>query len=75
MDIYNRKTKQYEKNIQSSAGTLNFLYNTALGRLLLKILIMPFISKIVGLFHDSSISKLKIKSFIKNNNINMKERK
>ena len=73
MDIYNRKTKQYEKNIQSSAGTLNFLYNTALGRLLLKILIMPFISKIVGLFHDSSISKLKIKSFIKNNNINMKE--
>lgn len=73
MEIYNRKTKQYEKNIQSSAGILNFLYNTVLGRVLLKILIMPFISKLVGFFHDSSISKLKINSFIKNNNINMEE--
>ena len=73
MDIYNRKTKEYEKNTQSSATTLNFLYNTVPGRIILKLLIMPFISKIVGFFHDSSLSKLKIKSFIKNNNINMDE--
>lgn len=73
MDIYNRKTKEYEKNIQSSATVLNFLYNTIPGRILLKLLINPFISKIVGFYHDMPISKLKIKSFIKNNNITMDE--
>ena len=73
MDIYNRKTKQYEKNIQSSATVLNFLYNTIPGRILLKLLINPFISKIVGFYHDIPLSKLKIKSFIKNNNIIMEE--
>lgn len=73
MDIYNRKTKQYEKNIQSSATVLNFLYNTIPGRIILKLLINPFISKIVGFYHDMPLSKLKIKSFIKNNNIIMEE--
>lgn len=73
MDIYNRKTKQYEKNIQSSATVLNFLYNTIPGRIILKLLINPFISKIVGFYHDMPLSKLKIKSFIKNNNITMDE--
>ena len=73
MDIYNRKTKQYEKNVQSSATILKFLYNTIPGRIILKLLINPFISKIVGFYHDMPISKLKIKSFIKNNNITMEE--
>ena len=73
MDIYNRKTKQYEKNVQSSATILKFLYNTIPGRILLKLLINPFISKIVGFYHDMPLSKLKIKSFIKNNNIIMEE--
>lgn len=73
MDIYNRKTKEYEKNIQSSATVLNFLYNTIPGRIILKLLINPFISKIVGFYHDMPLSKLKIKSFIKNNNIIMEE--
>ena len=73
MDIYNRKTKQYEKNVQSSATILKFLYNTIPGRIILKLLINPFISKIVGFYHDMPLSKLKIKSFIKNNNITMDE--
>ena len=73
MDIYNRKTKQYEKNVQSSATILKFLYNTIPGRIILKLLINPFISKIVGFYHDMPLSKLKIKSFIKNNNITMEE--
>ena len=71
MDVYNRTTKEYEKNYQQGASALNFLYNTVPGRIVLKILINPFISKIVGLFHDSSLSKIKIKKFIKDNNINM----
>lgn len=73
MDIYNRATKEYEKNYQQGATALNFLYNTVLGRIILKILITPVISKIVGFFHDTPLSKLKIKKFIRTNNINMND--
>lgn len=51
--------------------TLNFLYGTFIGRMLLKILIKPGISKMVGKFLDSYASKIFIKSFIKKNNIDM----
>lgn len=73
MNVYNRKTKKYEDNYQHNAGILNFLYNTIFGRIILKILITPSISKIIGAFHDSYLSKIKIKSFIKKHNINMSE--
>lgn len=73
MNVYDRVTKEYEENNQQNAGALNFLYNTIVGRVLLKILITPVISKIVGFFHDTALSKIKIKKFIKTNNINMAE--
>lgn len=50
-----------------------FLYNTKVGRILLKLLILPFISKIVGLYQDSRLSKKVIPKFIKNNHINMND--
>ncbi len=49
------------------------LYNTVLGRMFLKILITPAISKIAGVFMNSKLSKFYIKSFIKSNNIDMSE--
>ena len=69
--IYNRLTNTYEEDHQQCQTALNFLYNTKLGRVILKLLIKPFISKIIGFYHDTCISKLKIKSFIKKNNIDM----
>lgn len=69
--VYNRETKTYEKNYQHGAKALNFLYNTVLGRIILKILINPFISKIIGIYHDSPLSKYKIKKFISKHNIDM----
>ncbi len=52
---------------------LNFLYNTVLGRLILKILTRPFVSKLAGSFMDSALSVPFIKPFIKKNNISLED--
>jgi len=48
-----------------------FLYNTVFGRMILKVLTRPRISKIVGKYMDSSLSVGRISGFIKKNNIDM----
>ena len=52
-----------------STKTLSFFYNTLLGRILLKICTMKFISDIAGIYMNSRLSKYKIKKFIKDNKI------
>lgn len=53
---------------------LSFLYNTYVGRIILKPLVKSkFISALTGKFMDSSISKFMIKPFIKSHNIKMDE--
>lgn len=52
---------------------LQFLYRTTGGRLLLKIMTMPVISKIVGAFMDTSLSIFLIKPFIQKSRINLSE--
>ena len=49
-------------------STLNFLYETKLGRVLLRPLISKPISDFSGFLLDSKISKALIRSFAKNNN-------
>lgn len=51
------------------------LYHTVWGRCLLKILTTPAISKMAGVFMNSSLSKSYIKRFIKKNNIDMSDYK
>lgn len=51
------------------------LYNTFLGRCMLKILTAPAVSKIAGVFMNSVLSKPFINFFIKSNNINMSDYK
>lgn len=57
----------------SESKLLVFLYNTVPGRMVLKILTSPIISKIGGAYMDSAFSKIHIKGFIKNNNIDMSQ--
>ena len=71
--IYDRKNKVYFEEKESGSKILEFLYNNILGRLILKLLINPVISKIGGIYNNSSISRIKINSFIKNNNIEMSD--
>lgn len=51
----------------------SFLYKNKIGRAVLKLFIRPSVSKFVGSFMNSSLSKPMIKGFIKNNNIDMKQ--
>lgn len=59
--------------IVDDSKSLKFLYRTPVGRLCLKILVAPWVSKVAGAFMDSGLSKGMIKSFIKKNHIDMSE--
>lgn len=72
--IKDRNGKIIREN-KSQNKILRFLYNNAFGRILLKPLTSPFISKTVGLFMDSPLSIPIIKPFVKNNNIDLSEYK
>ena len=71
MKYNNLKTNElYEEKDNKS---LSFLYNTFIGRVLLKILTTKFVANIVRVYQNSFLSKHKIKSFIKENHINIYE--
>lgn len=53
--------------------TLHFLYKTIPGRLLLKPLTSPQVSKLCGRFLDSRLSSFLIKSFVKKNQIKIED--
>ena len=55
--------------------SLDFLYNTVLGRVFLKLATKKTISKIYSKYMNSRFSKRKINKFIKKNHINMEEYK
>lgn len=55
------------------SSSLRFLYNTLVGRFILNILIRPWASKLMGVYMNSRLSRLRIKKFIRKNNINMDE--
>ena len=65
INIYDRKNKKLITEEQYASSILNFLYNNVVGRILLKTLILPFISKIYGIYQTSFLSKKHIKGFVK----------
>ncbi len=62
----NKKAKAPKESL-----SLRFLYNTAVGRLVLKPLASRTFSKMMGRFMDSRLSKPMIKRFVKKNGINL----
>lgn len=52
---------------------LEFLYKTRMGRVIVKIMIHPFVSKVAGFLMDSKISCMAINSFSEKNNIDLSE--
>ena len=54
-------------------GSLQFLYNTSFGRLLLRMLVRKFPSDLVGWFMQTRLSTCWIKGFIKKNKIDMSQ--
>lgn len=72
--IYNRTTKNYD--IESVAGKkyIDWCYESLIGKAFTEIFIKrKLFTKLYGSFCDSSLSKKKIKSFISDFNIDMKE--
>lgn len=57
---------------QKAGRALRFLYDTALGRLILKGLASPAFSRAGGAFLDSPVSRRLIRGFVERNNIDMK---
>lgn len=62
-----------ERNVfvLEEGAALKFLYENPLGRLVLKILICPPVSRMCGCFMDSRLSKWIIKGFMKKNGISL----
>lgn len=69
--VYDRKNKTLINEEQYGASPLNYLYTKKIGRILLKIAINPFFSKIYGFYQKSTLSKNKVNNFIKKYNINL----
>lgn len=57
----------------ADSAALRFLYHTALGRLCLKPLAAPPISRLCGAFLSSRLSKVLIKGFVRKNGIDLSE--
>ena len=55
------------------SSVLAFLYHTAFGRMILKPLTRPFVSRTVGKYMDSRLSRHRIKGFVRSNGIDMSE--
>lgn len=59
----------------AQGGIIKFLYGTAVGGVILKLLISPALSRLAGRFLDSRISKIFIGSFVRKNKIDLSEYK
>jgi len=59
--------------MSKESGSVRFLYNTALGRLLLKIMVCPWVSNVARVFLVSPLSKPMIGRFIKKHKINISD--
>ncbi len=71
MKIYLRKEKKYIEVKENKS--LRFLYNTIIGRFILKIIITKPISKLFGFLTNTKLSNLFINNFVNKNNINLED--
>lgn len=72
MRVVNRQGQELKVN-QSQNRLLKLLYSHFLGRCALKVLTLPFITHIGGLYMNSRLSKRQIQPFIQNHHIDMNQ--
>lgn len=71
--IYDRKAKCLKKQGEFRQGAAKFLYGTAVGRILLRPMVSPWVSKLGGLYQKSFLSRPSIRPFMRKNNISLPE--
>jgi phosphatidylserine decarboxylase len=70
-EVFDRKKDALYREDQLGLGGLNFLYNSVVGRLCLKVLLRRSFSKLGKIYNSSKFSARKIPGFIKRYNIDM----
>ena len=73
MKIYDRHEKRYIETQQYGQEKLKFLYETPIGRILLKLAVSPVTSKVYGFYNSLPASKKKIPDFISEYDIRMED--
>ncbi len=73
MRIFDYQQKKEIEVSQYNQKSLSFLYQTAMGRFLLKGITRPWISKIYGKYNNSKFSKRKIPEFVKKYQIQLED--
>ena len=71
--IYNRKTQEIDTEVEVGGKAVVFLYETALGRLLLKPLIHPAFSRFKAALNNTQHSAQKIQPFVEKYHIHLNE--
>ena len=72
--IYDRQAKKYITEKPYKENTLKFLYNTVIGRVLLKLIVSQhWFNRLLGKYKDSKLSRRDIIPFIKKYKINIKD--
>ena len=69
--IYDRENKKIINEEQYGSKLLNILYETVLGRLLIKLFTNPFVSSLLVVYKKTFLSKRQVDNLIKKNNIDM----
>lgn len=72
--IYHRDTGTIEQTAEYRAGTLHFLYHTAIGRILLNLIVArPWFSRLRGVYQKSRFSQKDIEPFAKKHGISVED--
>lgn len=71
--IYDRKEQCLKAVTEYRQGTVKFLYETVPGRMLLRLVVSPWLSKAWGVYHKSKYSKGKIRPFIQKYGVRLDE--
>lgn len=72
MKIWDRKNRKYIEEKECGKRGLEFLYNTVVGRVFLKLIFAnKWFSKCQAVYQNSRLSKKKIKSFVEEHDIDM----
>lgn len=70
--VYKREEKELVASEKESKLVI-FLYNTVIGRIILKLIITKVVSNILGWYNNRKISKFRIKKFIKEHNLEIED--
>ena len=73
MRMYDRHKREYIETEQYGQGKLQFLYGNPIGRILLKLAISPFTSRLYGFYNSLPVSAKKIPPFIEKYQISLDE--